>query len=62
MASAEARLTISTKMSVLVVPWSIVLNGYKGKHTRGSDDTYLHFLNMVYSIASDAIITSITVI
>ena len=46
-ASAEARFTTSTKISVRLVPLSIVLNGYKGKHTLGSDDTYQHFFNMV---------------
>ena len=39
MASAEAKLTTSTKISVRAVPRSIVLNGYKGKHTRGNEDT-----------------------
>ena len=33
MASAEDKFTTSTKTSVHAVPWSIVLNGYKGKHT-----------------------------
>ena len=51
MASAEAKFTTSTKTSVRVVPQSIVLNGYKGKHTLGSDDKYLHFLNIVYRMA-----------
>ena len=31
MASAEARFTTSTKISVRTVPRSIVLNGYKGE-------------------------------
>ena len=39
MASAEARFTTSTKISVCAVPRSIVLNGYKGKHTSGNEDT-----------------------
>ena len=39
MASAEAKFTTSTKISVHVVPQSIVLNGYKGKHTLGNEDT-----------------------
>ena len=56
MASAEAKFTTSTKMSMRAVPRSIVLNGYKGKHTRGNEDTYLHFLNTVYIIAKRAII------
>ena len=47
MASAEAKLTTSSKISVRVVPQRIVLNGYKGKHTLGRDDTYRHFQNMV---------------
>ena len=54
MASAEAKFTTSTKMSVHAVPRSIVLNGYKGKHTRGNEDTYLHFLNTVYNMAKRA--------
>ena len=44
MASAETKFTTSTKTSGRAVPQSIVLNGYKGKHTLSSDDTYLHFL------------------
>ena len=47
MASAEARFTTSTKLSVCAVPRSIVLNGYKGKHTLGNEETYRHFLNIV---------------
>ena len=47
MASAEAKFTTSTKISVRAVPRSIVLNGYKGKHTLGNEDTYRHFLNIV---------------
>ena len=39
MASAEAKFTTSTKISVRTVPRSIVLNGYKGKHTLGKEDT-----------------------
>ena len=39
MASAKARFTTSTKISVCTVPRSIVLNGYKGKHTLGNEDT-----------------------
>ena len=54
MASAEAKFTTSTKMSVCAVPQSIVLNGYKGKHTLGNDDTYLHLLNTVYNMAKRA--------
>ena len=46
MASAEAKLTTSTNISILVVPRSIVLNGYKGKHTHGRDETYRHFQKM----------------
>ena len=42
-------------MSVLAVPRRIVLDGYKGKHTLGRDDTYLHFLNIAYNIAKIAI-------
>ena len=61
-ASAEAKLTTSTKISVFAVPRRIVLNGYKGKHTLGRDDTYLHFLKIVYSIAKIAMITKIIVI
>ena len=56
MASPEAKFTTSTKTSVCVVPRSIVLNGYKGKHTLGSDHTYLHFLNTVYRNAKSSII------
>ena len=56
MASAEAKFTTSTKTSVRAVPWSIVLNGYKGKHTLGNEDTYLHFLNIVYRIAKNVIV------
>ena len=55
MASAETKFTTSTKTSVRVVPQSIVLNGYKGKHTLGNDDTYLHFLNIVYRMAKSVI-------
>ena len=55
MASAEAKFTTSTKTSVCAVPQSIVLNGYKGKHTLGSDDTYLHILNTVYRMAKSVI-------
>ena len=55
MASAEAKFTASTKTSVRAVPQSIVLNGYKGKHTLGSDDTYLNFLNIVYRMAKSVI-------
>ena len=62
MASAEAKFTTSTKISVRAVPRSIVLNGYKGKHTLGSDETYLHFLKMVYKMAKRAIITRMVVI
>ena len=62
MALAEARFTTSTKISFRAVPQSIVLNGYKGKHTLGSDDTYLHFFKIVYAIARIAIIIRITVI
>ena len=36
------------------VPRSIVLNRYKGKHTLGNEDIYLHFLNIVYRIAKSA--------
>ena len=54
MASAEAKFTTSTKTSVYAVPRSIVLNGYKGKHTHGNEDIYLHFLNTVYTIAKRA--------
>ena len=61
-ASAEAKFTTSTKTSVRAVPWSIVLNQYKGKHTLGSDDTYLHFLKIVYKMAKSAIITRMVVI
>ena len=50
MASAEAKFTISMKTSMRAVPQSIVLNGYKGKHTLGNEDMYLHFLNIVYRI------------
>ena len=50
-ASTEAKFTTSTKISVCAVPRSIVLYGYKGKYTRGSDETYLHFLKMVYKMA-----------
>ena len=56
LASSEAKFTTSTKTSVHPVPRSIVLNGYKGKHTLGSDDTYLHFLNTVYRMAKSVII------
>ena len=56
MASAEAKFTTSTKISVRAVPRSMVLNGYKGKHTLGRDDTYRHFRNMAYTIANSAII------
>ena len=62
MASAEARFTTSTKSSVHVVPWSIVLNGYKGKHTLGGDDRYLHFLKIVYKMANSVIIMRMVVI
>ena len=49
MASTEAKFTTSDEnIHVRAVPQSIVLNGYKGKHTLGSDDTYLHFLK--YSV------------
>ena len=61
MASAEARFTTSTKISIRAVPRSKVLNGYKGKHTLGRDDTYRHFRNMVYTIANSAIIIKIVV-
>ena len=54
-ASAEAKFTTSMKTSVHVVPQSIELNGYKGKHTLGSDDTYLHLLNIVYRMAKSVI-------
>ena len=54
MASAEAKFTTSTKTSMHAVPRSIVLNGYKSKHTRGNEDMYLHFLNIVYTIAKRA--------
>ena len=47
MASAKAKFTTSMKISVCAVPQSIVLKGYKGKHTRGNEDTYQHFLNIV---------------
>ena len=46
MAFAEAKFTTSTNISVLAVPRSIVLNGYKGKHTLGRDEMYQHFLKM----------------
>ena len=62
MASAEARFTTSTKTFIRAVPQSIVLNGYKGKHTLGSDDTYLHFLKMVYKMANSAIIMRMVII
>ena len=62
MASAEAKFTTSTKTSMRAVPQSIVLNGYKGKHTLGSDDTYLHFLKTVYKMAKSAIIMRMVVI
>ena len=39
MASAEAKFITSMKISVCAVPQSIVLNGYKGKHTLGKEDT-----------------------
>ena len=55
MASAEAKFTTSTKTSVHAVPQSIVLNRYKGKHTLGNEDTYLHFLNIVYRITKSVI-------
>ena len=58
MASAEAKFTTSMR----VVPRSIVLNGYKGKHTGDNEDTYLHFLNTVYTIAKRAIIMRNTII
>ena len=38
-------------MSVLDVPHRKLLTGYMGKHTHGSEDTYLHFLKTVYRIA-----------
>ena len=61
MASAEAKFTTSTKISIRAVPQSIVLNGYKGKHTLGRDDTYWHFRNIAYTIANRAIIIKIIV-
>ena len=62
MASAEAKFTISTKISMRAVPQSIVLNGYKGKHTLGNEDTYRHFLNIVQRIAKSVIMIKIVVI
>ena len=62
MASAKAKFTTSTKTSVRAVPQSIVLNGYKGKHTLGNEDTYLHFLNIVYRIAKSVIMIKNVVI
>ena len=37
-------------MSVLAVPQSKSEKGYRGKHTHGIDDTYLHFLNIAYTM------------
>ena len=62
MALAEAKFTTSTKTSVHAVPWSIVLNGYKGKHTLGNEDTYRHFLNIAYRIAKSVIMIKNVVI
>ena len=39
-------------MSVHAVPLKKLLAGYIGKHTRTMEDTYLHFLHIVYRIAS----------
>ena len=44
--------TTSMTMSVHAVALRKLLIGYIGKHTCGNDDTYLHFLQIVYMIAS----------
>ena len=49
-------------MSVRVVPLKKLLTGYIGKHTLGMEDTYLHFLQIVYMIASKPTIISTPVI
>ena len=49
-------------MSVLAVPQSIVLKGYKGKHTLRRDEMYRHFLKIVYNIANIVIIIKIVII
>ena len=54
-------LITSTKMSVLDVPRRKLLTGYMGKYTRGSEDTYLHFLKTVYRIAKSLTVIKIAV-
>ena len=49
-------------MSVRAVPLKKLLTGYIGKHTRGMEDTYLHFLQIVYRISSKPTIISTAVI
>ena len=46
-------------MSVLHVPHRKLLTGYMGKHTPGSEDTYLHFLKTVYRIAKSPTVIKI---
>ena len=49
-------------MSVLAVPHKKLLTGYMGKHTRGSEDTYRHFLQIVYKIAESPTAIKIAII
>ena len=48
-------------MSVLAVPRKKLLTGYMGKHTCGSEDTYLHFLKTVYRTAQSPTVIKIAV-
>ena len=58
---AVLMLMTSTKISVHDVPRRKLLPGYMGKHTHGSEDTYLHFLKIVYRIAKSPMAIKIAV-
>ena len=49
-------------MLVRAVPLKKLLTGYIGKHTCGMENTILHFLQIVYRIASKPTIISTAVI
>ena len=49
-------------MSVLAVPHEKFLTGYMGKYTHGNEDTYQHFLQIVYKIAKSPKAIKIAVI
>ena len=55
-------LTTSTNLLACAVPLKKLLSGYIGKHTHGIEDTYLHFLHIMFRTASRPMVINTPVI